>query len=67
MFSKWLDSSYTQQVVSNAIMMLENSEGELNCVYYSSFTVALTKTETTNTQTVKYSYTLAESLFFLTP
>ena len=31
-FSKWLGSSYAQPVNCNAIMMLENTGGEIKCV-----------------------------------
>lgn len=34
-FSKWFGSSYSQQVIYNAVMMLENTGGDFSCVQYT--------------------------------
>lgn len=44
MFSKWFVSSYTQPVFCNAIMMLENTGGEIKCVQQGACTLSRTFT-----------------------
>lgn len=58
MLSKWLSSCYTQPFICNAIMMLENTEGEM-CVQQLAYNLILPfqKPISMNIPSLKSSYT----------